>query len=163
MGRIMPDDELGPGAREAGTMHYADQTLAGVEQDHQRMYRSGVQLLDASCRERFGRPFADCAPDDQDALVAEMAAGAVATQPWAAEDLGWSLAWFELLREHTLEGMFGDPVHGGNRDLAGWKLLGYPGPQPGYSHEEQQLDAIVTRDRIYTAADYPLTDEHEPR
>ena len=60
------------------------------------------------------------------------------------------------LRNHTIEGMFSDPAHGGNRDLAGWRLLGYPGPQPSYSHAEQQLDAVIVRDRIFTAADYPL-------
>ena len=162
MGRIMPDDELGPGAVEAGTASYADQTLAGVEQDNQRIYRSGVQLLDAACRTRFGRPFVDCTPEDQDAMVADMAAGSLAAASSPAGDPGWSLAFFELLREHTLEGMFGDPVHGGNRGLAGWKLLGYPGPQPSYSHEEQQLDAVVSRERMYTAADYPLPPDGEP-
>ena len=67
-----------------------------------------------------------------------------------------ALVFFETLRAHTIEGMFSDPAHGGNRDAAGWKLLGYWGPQPGYSHEEQQLDAAIVRDRIFTAADYPL-------
>ncbi len=110
MGRIMPDDELGPGAVEAGTVSYADQTLAGVEQDNQRIYRSGVQLLDAACRTRFGRPFVDCTPEDQDAIVADMAAGSLAAASSPAGDPGWSLAFFELLREHTLEGMFADPV-----------------------------------------------------
>ena len=66
------------------------------------------------------------------------------------------LRFFDSLRNHTIEGMFSDPAHGGNRDLVGWKLLGYPGPQPSYSHAEQQLDAVIVRDRIFTAADYPL-------
>ena len=131
MGRVMPDDDLGPGAVEAGTVSYADQTLADVEQANQRIYRSGVRLLDAASETRFGRAFADCGPEDQDAIVADMAAGSLAAEAPASEDPGWSLAFFELLREHTLEGMFGDPVHGGNRDLAGWKLLGYPGPPTG--------------------------------
>ncbi len=156
MGRIMPDDELGPGAVEAGTVSYADHTLAGVEQGNQTRYRAGVKLLDAACRARFGHAFADCGHVEQDAMVSDMAAGSVPPVTGAAEDLDWAVAFFELLREHTLEGMFSDPVHGGNRDLAGWKLLGYLGPQPGYSHEEQQLDAVVVRDRIFTAADYPL-------
>ena len=66
-------------------------------------------------------------------------------------------AFFEILRAHTVEGVFCDPIHGGNRDFAGWRLLGYPGPQPSYSHAEQQLDAVIVRDRIFSASDYPLS------
>ena len=81
-----------------------------------------------------------------------MAAGALpefGTAPTA-------LAFFDALRAHTIEGVFSDPAHGGNRNFAGWRLLGYQGPQPGYSHAEQQLDAPIVRDRIFSAADYPL-------
>jgi hypothetical protein len=65
--------------------------------------------------------------------------------------------FFETLRAHTIEGMLSDPVHGGDRVFAGWRLLGYPGPQPSYGHAEQQLDAVIVRQRIFSAADYPLS------
>ena len=40
--------------------------------------------------------------------------------------------FFALLRQHTIEGMFADPMHGGNAGMVGWKLIGYPGPQMNY-------------------------------
>jgi gluconate 2-dehydrogenase gamma chain len=157
MGRIFPDDELGPGAIEAGALYYLDRALAGAEAHLQGFYRSGLRQLDAAARARFGRSFAECAPVQQDDLIEAMARDALPafgkTPPAAA--------FFEALRSHTIEGVFSDPVHGGNRDFAGWKLLGYPGPQPSYSHEEQQLDAVIVRDRIFTAADYPLPSSEE--
>jgi gluconate 2-dehydrogenase gamma chain len=129
-----------------------DRALAGAEHDLQGTYRTGLRRLDDIANFRFRAGFAACSPADQDDLIGEMAAGGLdrfGVAPTALE-------FFELLRAHTIEGMFSDPVHGGNRDFTGWKLLGYHGPQPGYSHAEQQLDAKIVRDRIYSAADYPL-------
>lgn len=152
MARIFPDDDLGPGARQAGAVYYLDRALAGAEHRMQQFYRSAIRRLDTIARQRFGNPFAVCSHTDQDALIGEMAND---TLPGFGE-APTSLAFFEALRAHTIEGIFSDPVHGGNRDFAGWRLLGYPGPQPSYSHAEQQLDAVILRDRFFTAADYPL-------
>jgi gluconate 2-dehydrogenase gamma chain len=152
MGRIFPDDDLGPGAIAAGTIIYLDRALAGAETHLQDFYRSGLRRLDAVAVSHFGAAFTLCMPEQQDELIAAMAADTV-------PDFGHSPAapqFFDSLRNHTIEGMFSDPAHGGNRDLVGWKLLGYPGPQPSYSHAEQQLDALIVRDRIFTASDYPL-------
>ena len=44
-------------------------------------------------------------------------------------------AFFDLLRTHVIAGFFADPVHGGNRDLIGWKLIGFPGAQLSYASE----------------------------
>jgi hypothetical protein len=154
--RIFPDDDLGPGARQAGVLVYIDRALSGAEENRQHLYRSGIRELDRIAHGRFGRAFADCAPADQDSLIAAMAGDALPDFVAAG-----ALAFFEVLRAHTIEGMFSDPAHGGNRDFAGWKLLGYWGPQPSYSHQEQQLDAVIVRDRIYSAADYPLRTEEK--
>jgi hypothetical protein len=152
MARIFPSDDLGPGATEAGAVFYLDRALAGAEQHNQLIYRAGVRWLDALAEARFGASFTQCTPANQDCVLADIQAG-------LADQIGDSPdgpTFFDLLRAHTIEGLFADPVHGGNRDLIGWKLLGFPGPQPGYSHAEQQLNAVIRRDRIYTAADYPL-------
>lgn len=162
MARIFPDDDLGPGAVEAGAVYYVDRALAGAEQNNQGRYRAGVRSLDVLAGARFGTAFADCDPMQQDELIGHLAAQAAPDTEVAPGEAPTGLAFFEILRAHTLEGMFSDPVHGGNRNLSGWKLLGYPGPQPSYSHEEQQLDAVVRRERIFTAADYPLASTKEP-
>jgi gluconate 2-dehydrogenase gamma chain len=46
--------------------------------------------------------------------------------------------FFSLLRTHTIEGMFCDPMHGGNADLIGWQLVGFPGPRMGYLDDVDQ-------------------------
>jgi len=46
--------------------------------------------------------------------------------------------FFRIVREHTIQGFFGDPAYGGNRDTVGWKLVGFPGAQWGYSLEQMQ-------------------------
>lgn len=152
MERIFPDDDLGPGAIVAGTVYYLDRALAGAELHLQDFYRAGLRRLDFVARGRFGAVFARCTSEQQDELIGALAADTVPEFDRSPT----ALAFFESLRGHTIEGMFSDPVHGGNRDVVGWRLLGYLGPQPSYSHAEQQLDAKILRDRIFTAADYPL-------
>ncbi|HWA18613.1 MAG TPA: gluconate 2-dehydrogenase subunit 3 family protein [Devosia sp.] len=152
MSRIFPSSEASPGAHEARTVIYLDRALAGAEIDLQGRCRTGLRRLDRLAGARFGTGFAACNAAQQDELI-----GAIADGHLAGFGEGPSaLEFFEMLRAHTIEGLFGDPVHGGNRDFVGWKLLGYHGPQPAYSHAEQQLDAPIVRERIYSAADYPL-------
>jgi len=152
MSRIFPDDDLGPGATQAGAVCYLDRALMGAEQNRQQFYRCAIKQLDAVAQSRFGDFFVGCNSAQQDELIAAMAGDALPAFGMAPT----ALAFFEALRAHTIEGVFSDPVHGGNRDFAGWRLLGYPGPQPGYDHAEQQLDVVIVRDRIFSAADYPL-------
>jgi gluconate 2-dehydrogenase gamma chain len=47
-------------------------------------------------------------------------------------------AFFALVHAHTMEGLFADPIYGGNRDFAGWRAVGYPGAYYVYTEEEQQ-------------------------
>lgn len=152
MGRIFPSDAARPGAREAGTVLYLDRALAGAEAHLQGVYRAGLKRLDAVAKVRFGAGFAAITPKQQDEMIGAMAGA----QLDGFGEGPSALEFFELLRAHTIEGMFSDPVHGGNREFTGWKLLGYHGPQPSYSHAEQQLDAKIVRDRIFSAADYPM-------
>jgi gluconate 2-dehydrogenase gamma chain len=133
--RIFPTDESGPGAGEAGVVIYIDRQLAspygrdrhrftqepfedGVpEQGYQgkatprEVYRDGIASL--------GPDFARLSPAAQDARLHQI------------EDS----YFFSLLRQHTIEGMFCDPMHGGNADLIGWQLIGYPGPYMSWAQD----------------------------
>src|SRR5215469_1930891 len=53
--------------------------------------------------------------------------------------------FFRLLRQHTIEGMFSDPLHGGNAGLIGWQLIGYPGPLMSYREEIDKFHGIPFR------------------
>jgi gluconate 2-dehydrogenase gamma chain len=112
--RLVPTDELGPGAIPAGAVEYVGQALAG----------------DATARDRHGAAFADIAGAEQDALLSEL-------------ELGASGAFFELVRRHVFEGMFGDPSYGGNRGRVGWELLGYDGPQAVWTEAEQRIGTVA--------------------
>src|SRR6185436_9853881 len=113
-----------PGAAAAGVVRYIDRALSGAERDRQLVYREALKRIDAISRHRHGRPLAACAAVDQDALVGDLAAGMLPEFDGALS----AGAFFEILRAHVIEGMFSDPAHGGNRDFAGWKLLGFWGP-----------------------------------
>ena len=100
------------------------------------VYRTGIASMNAHARQRFGSSFADLAPAEQDAVLVDMEDGNATTfDAPSGED------FFVLLRQHTIEGMFSDPMYGGNRDMVGWKLVGWPGSQRSYSPEEMLSDA----------------------
>jgi gluconate 2-dehydrogenase gamma chain len=126
--RIFPSDEAGPGAREAGVALFIDRQLAGPygrdrfrytqppfedaarEFGYQgsatprQIYREGLKGLPG---------FHRLAPAGQDEALRKIE----------------STLFFSLLRQNTIEGMFCDPMHGGNADMVGWQLIGFPGPR----------------------------------
>ncbi|MEW6439922.1 MAG: gluconate 2-dehydrogenase subunit 3 family protein [bacterium] len=114
-------DRLLPGAVEAGVPEYLDYWLV------QKPFRSirgyfaeGARHLDGMARQRYGKPFAGCSDGEQDAILAELAVGRYR----AAKFNG--AVFFQQLMELTLEGFFSDPRYGGNRNRAGWELIGIP-------------------------------------
>ena len=132
--RIAPGDASGAGAIELGVVDYIEAAL--VEGVGARCWAEGLAALDACAAERHGARFDACAPDERDAILADFEAGR------AGSDLPDEAGFFELLRDHVLQGMFGDPSYGGNRDRGGWRLLSYPGPKLVWTEAEQQLDAL---------------------
>lgn len=95
------------------------------------IYRMGLAAVNRHARQQFGGDFPTLSEDDQDSIVGQLADDAL---PGFDEFSGE--AFFLTLRRHTAEGMFSDPVYGGNRGLGGWRLVDYPGAQRGYSPEE---------------------------
>jgi gluconate 2-dehydrogenase gamma chain len=122
--RLIPSDELGPGAREAGVMRYLETALGEWHAHHLEAYAAGLLALEQRAQAAYGCGFARCDEAQQDALL---------------ERIERDGAFFELVRSHVIEGMFGDPRWGGNAGGAGWQLLGYPGPRQQWTAAEQQL------------------------
>lgn len=131
--RIFPTTDT-PGATEAGVVVYVDRALADVYPELRALYASGTRALAGEAKRRFGVDFLRAAPDQQDALLADFEAGKIDGYPRAVE-------FFEILRTHTMEGVLGEPVYGGNRDLVGWKLVGFPGHQFGY--DDPYINTVV--------------------
>jgi gluconate 2-dehydrogenase gamma chain len=138
--RLIPKDETGPGALEAGVPEYIDRQLAGAWGAGERLYRSGpwrpgtpsqgyqlpftpAELFRTAIRKinETNPGFAKLAARGQDGYLDSLQKG--------NEDLGGvpSKVFFESLLEATVEGFFCDPAYGGNRDMAAWKMIGFPG------------------------------------
>jgi len=135
--RIFPSDDAGPGANEAGVVIYIDRQLAGPygrdrwrytqppfdsgtpelgyqgKETPREIYRAGLKLL-------AGFDRLDSGAQDQALRAIE------------------TTLFFTLLRTHVIEGMFCDPMHGGNADMIGWQLIGFPGPSMSFDDEVEK-------------------------
>ena len=127
--RIFPSDGSGPGAKEAGVVIYIDRQLAGPYGRDAHRYTQGPFDEDAppelgyqgksTPRELYREGLERLKGFDRlSAAEQDEALRAIETT-----------TFFGLLRQHTVEGMFCDPAHGGNVDLVGWQLVGFPGPR----------------------------------
>jgi gluconate 2-dehydrogenase gamma chain len=123
--RIFPTTDT-PGAIEAGACAYIERALEGAYRQLLSTYRRGLRDLNSYARTKFGRSFVELNELEQDALLAEVEAG-------RAQGFRDGAEFFEIVRCHVLEGVFGEPSYGGNRDMVGWRLVGFPGQQFGYS------------------------------
>jgi gluconate 2-dehydrogenase gamma chain len=91
----------------------------------------GVRAVDQYAQERFGRPVAELSDDEQDQIVS-----ALLDNEASGFELFSPESFFHALRRHTDEGMFSDPLYGGNRDFIGWNLIGFPGAQRAYTETD---------------------------
>ena len=111
--QIVPADEF-PGATQAGVLTYIDRQLARHYSRHLDAYRDGIGEADALSRKRFGSSLADLTSSQR----LNIAIALEKSNP----------VFFSLLREHTMEGFYGAPRHGGNRDSVSWRMLGLAEP-----------------------------------
>lgn len=130
--RLIPADDLGPGAGDAGTFIYIDWTLAGPGAFMLEMYQAGLAALDDAAG---GDGFAAADVTTQDDVLSRAEAGELEGVPEG---------FFGLVLEYTRQGMFGDPMYGGNAGFAGWDLIQYPGLKLTWTAEEQAIGTVVT-------------------
>lgn len=146
--RLIPADERGPGAREAGAATYIDRALAGPLAASRGAYRAGLAALDRHAQSARGRAFAALDPADQDRLLGDVEAN-------AAPGFGSGAAgFFDLVLTHTIQGTFSDPAHGGNVDFIGWRMIGYPGVRTMVTPDLQRVDRMPP-ERQVSAYDFP--------
>ncbi len=141
-GRIIPTDHE-PGAIEAGCVNFIDKALANEDADLRVDYQEGIRGVERVSSRRFGRSFATLETRQQDEVLAALEAGRA--DGWPDGDLA-SGEFFETVRSHTVIGFLADPKYGGNRDHAGWKVIGYPGPRHrfgGYTTEQTRGEADI--------------------
>ena len=138
--RLVPGAPGKPGARDADVLNYIDLALSGAYADQQYFYRQGLACLEAHCRKTYRAPFRRLSAAQQDEVIAALEQGKASEFTWPP-----AAAFFNTLRTHTMEGMFADPIYGGNKEFAGWRLVGFPGAQPEFTAEDMQSSQAFTR------------------
>ena len=149
--RLIPEDGNGPGAVELGVPQYIDRQMgtpwaegalwymqgpfieSKPEMGYQsaltpkQQYRLGIKAIDAAVQAAGGKSFAALPPNEQDSWLTRIEKGEV-TSP----DLSLKTFFAGFLLKNTMEGFFGDPLYGGNKDMAAWKMIGHPGARADY-------------------------------
>src|SRR5580658_89330 len=121
--QVIPADDA-PGAKQAGVLYYIDRQLAGPLHRFQAAYHDGLSKLHNACRSRTGQNFTDLPFGEQTKFLEDVEAGRV-------EKLD---AFFKMVIDHTMQGFYGSPAHGGNRSEVSWDMLGIRDVMEGHSH-----------------------------
>ncbi|RCW87097.1 gluconate 2-dehydrogenase gamma chain [Paracoccus lutimaris] len=148
--RLIPADALSPSGKDAGCVDFIDRQLSGPygvfsgqyregpfqdgtpmqgdqsPLDARQRYRLGLAALDGWCRANAQAAFADLPEDRRDAILADLETGKITLDGIPAE------LFFEQVLANTMEGFFADPIHGGNKDMVSWRMLGFPGARYDY-------------------------------
>jgi gluconate 2-dehydrogenase gamma chain len=111
--QIVPEDEF-PSASQAGVLNYIDRQLMRHYRRHRSAYRRSLQDVETASRKRFGAELASLSQQQQFEIVSDLERQ--------------NSSFFGLVRSHTLEGYYGTPRHGGNRDAVSWRMLGLAEP-----------------------------------
>lgn len=152
VGRLIPNDAVGPGAVEANVPFFLDRQLAGKfgqgdhyylrgpwpkgtpEQGYQtrfnpaQLYRAAIAAVDKYVGANFnGVSFTHLTTEDKDQVLKGLESGAI-----KLDDSVDGKTFFTMLLQNTKEGYFSDPIYGGNKDMAAWKMIGFPGAHYDY-------------------------------
>jgi gluconate 2-dehydrogenase gamma chain len=122
--QIIPPDEA-PGAAWAGVVNFMDRQLCGPYRRLRDSYRQGIAGIEKSSRLLYGGDFAHLPQDRQAELLTRVEQSKAPGEEWQTIS---STEFFSMLVDHTMQGFYGDPRHGGNRDRASWKMVGLPYP-----------------------------------
>ncbi|WP_346234760.1 gluconate 2-dehydrogenase subunit 3 family protein [Lysinibacillus telephonicus] len=159
--RIYPEDENGPGAKELGAAIYIDHQLAGQWGNNVKdyrlgafykpaenqspqtvllrkdLFRAGLEALDEYSKQNFDAVFTGLEPEQQDEVLTAFSEGNVTLYGDTS-----SAEFFSLLRTMTIEGVYADPMYGGNNEMQGWAMRKYPGTRMQYVNEIQSDEFI---------------------
>lgn len=150
--RLIPPDENGPGGAEAGCAVFIDRQLAGPYGDSQGLYlqppflpgtpgqgyqgaevpaaiyRNGLREFEKYIATKFNvKSFISLAPEDQDIALSDLENGTAHFNGAVSPHL-----FFDSILKDTKAGYFADPIYGGNRDMAAWRMIGFPGARYDY-------------------------------
>ncbi len=149
--RLIPNDANGPGALELGVPQFIDRQMGTPYGDAanwfmqgpffegapefgyqsqltpKQQYRLGIKAIDAWCAKNLGRTFAALKPEQQDDVLKKVEAGTI-----KSDEAPLKTFFSGFLLKNVMEGFFGDPMYGGNKNMAAWKLIGHPGARADF-------------------------------
>lgn len=171
--RIYPQDDNGPGAIELGVPYFIDRQMAGQWGSNAKEYMQGpfaenpeelqgyqssmtraeiivegLRKLNETSQSENEIDFPDLDGGRQDEILTMFEAGDV-----DMEGLRDSNVFFDILRAATLEGVYSDPLYGGNRNMEGWRMKEYPGAYPAY------ID-VIEQEEFFEAEPVSLSNHH---
>jgi gluconate 2-dehydrogenase gamma chain len=143
---MIPADEISPKGTDLGVNIYIDRALAGAwgkgerlymqgpwklgspSQGYQlpltpaQLYRAGIAATNAHCRKAYGKPFDRIADAQRQEVLIGLSTGKITFENGPPVRVFWT-----TLYQTVIEGMYSDPIYGGNRNKAGWAIIGFPG------------------------------------
>ncbi|MEW5977331.1 MAG: gluconate 2-dehydrogenase subunit 3 family protein [Acidobacteriota bacterium] len=119
--QIYPKDDYA-GAREVGVPDFIERALREAHPDWLAIYRMGLNATDAASRSRYGLGFCQVSFEQQMTLLVQMEKGTLPQEGWGRLD---AREFFQMVRDHTMQGAYSHPKYGGNRDKAAWDMIGY--------------------------------------
>jgi len=156
---MVPKDELTPSGTDIGIATFIDRALAGSwgkgdrlymqgpwgkgtpNQGYQlpltpaALYRAAIAGSNAYCRKTFGQTFDKCTTEQKETFLKDLQAGKITFDGGLP-----GRTFFGVLYENVMEGMFADPIYGGNKDKIGWKMLGFPGVMANNAENVKQYN-----------------------
>jgi gluconate 2-dehydrogenase gamma chain len=169
---MVPADELGPKGTDIGINVYIDRSLAGgwgkgdrlymqgpwklgtPSQGYQlpltpaQLYRAGIEATNTYCRKIHGKTFDALGEQQREAVLVEISTGKITFESGLPVRDFWTIIY-----QTVMQGMFADPIYGGNRNKAGWKLIGFPGVIAVHRENVEKY-----RDKKYTAEILSIAD-----
>ena len=143
---MIPADELSPKGTDIGINIFIDRALADgwgkgdrlymqgpwkqgtANQGYQlaltpaQLWRAGIEATNAHCEKTYGKAFDQITEAQRNEVLTALDAGRLTFEDGLPSRAFWAMAY-----QNVMEGMFSDPIYGGNRDKAGWKMIGFPG------------------------------------
>jgi gluconate 2-dehydrogenase gamma chain len=150
--RLIPANEDGPGALEAGVPEFLDRQMEAayghgglwymqgpftpdavptlgyqLRYTPREFYRKGIATIDEWCQKQHNNKFAALPADQRDAILHQLEKGEIKFDDVPAA------TFFAQLLTNTKEGYFADPIYGGNKNMGAWKMIGFPGARADYA------------------------------
>jgi len=116
---LIPADDY-PGAKEAGVINFLDRQLVGYHRRYQNIYRNGLANTRETCLQQFGIDFNSLKEEKKILLLRSLEENSVPGETWKNIS---SSDFFNLILDHTMQGFYGSPRHGGNKDYASYRML----------------------------------------